>query len=231
MTTNNFYYALSLLDYVYGINMSEDLFEEIGLIAWNQIGNKRCKLYKYTACLDGCQKSLELPCNCDILEAVTTDFEDFQHVSNLHDRSLPGSFATETYIESTKSFKSPYYISGKFIPYERVGNTLYFTQPYNKVNILYKGVVLDENGLPEITDKEAQAIALYCAYIQKFKEGLASNNGNLINISDKLKQEWLKACDRARVPEDISQNEMDEILDAKNNWNRKIFRKSYKPLR
>lgn len=231
MTTNTFYYAMSLANQLYDLDMQEDAFEEIGLIAWNQIGNKRCKLYRYKICLDKCEKSIELPCNCDILESVTTDFEDFQHVSNIYDRSKPGSFTTESYIESRKAFNNPLYNSGKFIPYERVGNTLYFENPVGNINILYKGVILDENGLPELTDKEALAIATYCAYVSKFKEGIKNNNANLINISEQLRHKWLRECDQARVPEEVSQNEWDEILDAKNNWNRKIFRKSYKPLR
>lgn len=231
MTTNNFYYALSLAHELYDVDMQEDTFEELGLLAWNQIGNKRCKLYNYSVCLNDCQKSIELPCNCDIIEAVTTDIEDFQHVSNISDRGLKGSFVTEQYIESRKAFKHPLYNSGKFIKYERVGNTLYFNQPYNKINILYKGVMLDENGLPELTDKEAMAIATYCAYVTKFKEGLRTNNANIIKISEELRRRWLTQCDQARIPEDISQNEIDEVLDAKNNWNRKIFGRSYKPIR
>ena len=232
MTTNDFYYALTLIDTLYGIsNIQEEDFEEIGLIAWNQIGNKRCRLYKQTICMQGCENSIELPCNCDVLEAVTTDFEDFQHVSNVHDFSLPGSFSTESYIESQKRFKSPFYLPGKYVTFNRVGNTLYFTQHYDKVNILYKGVELDDKGLPMINDKEAQAIATYIAYILKFKEGLRTSNPNSIKMAEFLKSEWLKMCDRARVPEDISQNEMDEILDAKNNWDRKIFNKTYKPIK
>jgi hypothetical protein len=54
MTTNNFYYSLTLLDSLYGIELQEDDFEEIALIAWNLIGNKRCKLYKYSVCLNDC---------------------------------------------------------------------------------------------------------------------------------------------------------------------------------
>lgn len=231
MTTNNFYYALTLAEQLYGLNMQEDQFEEIGLLAWNQIGNKRCKLYRYSVCLNNCQREIELPCNCDILEAVTTDIEDFQHVSNVYNRSQPGSFSTEQYIESMKAFKNSLYTSGKFVKYERVGNTLYLDQPYDKIHILYKGVILDDNGLPELSDKEALAIATYCAYVAKYKEGLRTNNVNIIRLSETLNQKWLRQCDAARVPEDISQNEMDEILDAKNNWNRKIFRKSYKPMR
>jgi hypothetical protein len=34
---------------------------------------------------------------------------------------------------------------------------------------LYRGLILDEDGLPELTDKEVDAIAAYCAYTEKFK--------------------------------------------------------------
>lgn len=231
MTTNNFYYALTLLDTLYGINMNEDDFEEIAIIAWNQIGNKRCKTYRYTTCMNSCSKQIDLPCNCDILEAVTTDFEDFQHVSNQFNHAEPGSLAIESYIESNKAFRSHLYSSGKFIPYERVGDTLYFDQHHDKINILYRGIQLDDQGLPELNDKEALAIATYCAYISKFKEGMMTNNGNIINLANSLKQQWLVQCDQARVPEDISQNEWDEILDAKNSWDRKIQNRTYKPIK
>jgi hypothetical protein len=46
---------------------------------------------------------------------------------------------------------------------------------------------LDNDGLPEITDKEAMALATYCAWILKYREGLATNNANLLNIASTLK--------------------------------------------
>lgn len=46
-----------------------------------------------------------------------------------------------------------------------------------------------------------------------------------------LYQQWLKYCDSARVPISISQNEMNEILEAKSRWDRKIFNKAYKPVK
>lgn len=232
MTTNNFYYALSLADTLYGINISENSFEEIALIAWNQIGNKRVRLYNYSVCLPECgEKVIDLPCNLDILEAVTGNFEDFQHVSNTYNHGQPGSFTTEQFIEHRKRFTSPYYQSGKYIHYERVGDKLYIKDPVHKVNILYKGVILDENGLPEINDKEALAIATYVAYVTKYKEALITNNNHIFQMANSLKQQWMIQCDQARVTEEISQNEMDEILDAKNCFDRKIFNKSYKPIK
>ena len=222
---------MTLMESLYGITIPEDQFEEMGLVAWNLIGNKRYKLYRYSTCVKGCQTSIQLPCNADIIEAVTTSFEDWNSSSNLYPNGDINSAYVEEYIESRKDNKHPLYQGGKFIKYERVGDTLYFAQPYGQINILYKGVVLDEDGLPELTDKEALAIATYCAYVTKFKEGLMTNNKNLIEVADMLKQQWNIRCDQARVTDYINQNEMDQILEAKSNWNRKIHNKSYKPIR
>lgn len=230
MTRNNFYYALTLVDQLFGIEVQEDDFEEIALIAWNQIGNKRSRLYHYTTCLDECQKSLELPCNVDTIEAVTTNFEDYQHVTNHNDENYSSAYI-ENYIEHHKAFRNPLYARGKFVEYERVGDTLYFNQPYDKIHILYKGVVVDENGLPEINDKEALAIATFVAYTIKFKEGLMNNNKNSLELAQMLRQQWLVRCDQARVPEEMNQNDFDTILDIKNSSNRKLFGISFKPVR
>lgn len=228
---NNFHYALSLAETLYGVSMQDDQFEEIALVGWGLIGNKRSKLYRYTTCLNFCERELELPCNCDILEAVTTDWEDFQHVDNMSEYDKKGSFDTEQYIEHNKAFKRPDYASGKFVIYERVGNTLYFNQPYNKINILYRGLVLDDDGLPEITDKEAEALATYVAYVSKYKEGLVTNNANILQLAQMLKQDWLTKCDQARTDFQWTQNDYDEILDAKTNWDRKLQSRSYKLIR
>ena len=227
MTTNKFYYSTVLLEQLYGISLPDEQFEEIALIAWNLIGNKRCRLYRYSACPDD-NGAIELPCNADILEGVTYDFEDWNYVTNTTPNGDIGSAQTEHYIESTKEFQDPLYIRGTFVKYEQVGNTLYLQHPYGKINILYRGVILDEDGLPEITDKEALAIATYCAYTTKFKEGLMTNNANIIQVANVLKQQWNVQVDQARSPEYLTQNEMDQILDAKSNWNRKIHNKSWK---
>ena len=223
---------MSLCQTLYGIDLKEEDFEEIALIAWELIGNKRSRLYKYSTCLQSGQNQIELPCNCDILEAVTTNWEDFQHVDNTSVYERPGSFITEQYIEKYKNFQEPLYINGKFINYERVGNTLYFTNNIRgNINILYRGLILDDEGLPEITDKEALALATYCAYITKFKEGLITNNGNIIQLANTLKQQWNIQCDQARVDHNWSQNDYDEILDVKTCWDRKLHEKSYKLIR
>ena len=43
-----------------------------------------------------------------------------------------------------------------------------------------------------------------------------------------LKSRWDIQCDQARIDHYMSQNEWDEVLDAKTSWNRKQFGKSIK---
>lgn len=225
---NDFHYGLSLLETLYGLSMSEENYEETALVGWNLIGNKRTKLYRYSTCITDCSESVQLPCNVDQLEAVTTDFEEWDYSTNDTPNGNINSAFVESYIEHRKAFKDPLYISGKLIPYERVGDTLYFDKPYGKINILYKGLVLDDDGLPEITDKEATALATYCAYVIKFKEGIMTNNANIIQMANMLKQQWNIQCDQARADHYMSQNEWNQVLDCKTSWNRKSFGKSLK---
>jgi hypothetical protein len=46
---NDFHYGLVLLDMLYGVDIDESEYEELGLIAWNLIGNKNIKLYRFCA--------------------------------------------------------------------------------------------------------------------------------------------------------------------------------------
>ena len=187
MKLNDYHYALSLLNSLYGIDISEEDFEEISLVWWNLIGNKRTRLYKYSTCAGNSEEGVQLPCNCYEVEAVTTNFEEWNYSTNDTPNGDINSAFIEAYTENRKAFKDPFYSSGKYIRYERVGDMLYFENSYDKVNILYKGLVLDDNGLPQITDKEAMALATYCAYIIKFKEGIMTNNKNIIELSNILK--------------------------------------------
>jgi hypothetical protein len=193
MTLNNFHYALSLLETLYGVNLPEEQFEEIALVGFNLIGNKRSRLYRYCTCAHS--KEIELPCNAEFLESVTIPCEDWNYSTNDTLDGDPHSADIEQHIEERKHFTEPLHVSGKYVPYERVGNTLYFDKPYGKICILYKGLVLDDDGLPEITDKEAMALATYCAYVTKLKEGLQSNNTNTINLSSTLYNKWTLQCD------------------------------------
>ena len=227
---NDFNYIYTVANSLYGLELEPEQFEELGLTAWNLIGNKTVRLYNYSADISNDDFSVQLPCNCDIIEAVTYNHEDWNYSTNKTVNGDYNSQFTEQYIEARKLYQSPFYITGKYAKYERVGDTLYFDKDYGKVNILYKGIILDEDGLPKVNEKEALAIATYIAFATKQKQGWITNNQNIIQLAQYLYQQWLKYCDSARVPLSIDQNTMNQVLDAKSSWNRKVYNKAYKPI-
>lgn len=227
----NFNSVLYQANLLYGLDINEDTAIEIALIAWNKIGNKQQRLYRLKTDVDKETLSVELPCNCNEIEAVTYNFEDWQYTTNDTVHGDYNSQYVEHYIEGQKAFKNPYYASGKYVKYTRSGDTLYFENNPGTINILYKGVILDDDDLPYLTPKEVEAISCYLAFTTKFKEGIATHNQAILAEAQLLEQRWHKLCDAARVPTYINQNDMNRILDAKTSWNRKMFGKSYKPLK
>lgn len=227
---NNFRLAISMAHTLYDVPIKdEDDAIEVGLIAYKFIGNERTELKRVSLKVDCKTGQAELPCDVDFLEAVTyCGPEDWNYTSNIHEHGDLDSFYTENYIEHQKAFLDPLYISGKFVKYKRVGNTLYTNKGAGRINVLYHSIVTDEDGLPMITDKEATAIAEYIAYTYKYKEALRTNNQMAFQIAKDLKQSWLFHCDAARVPSYIDQNTMDRVLDRFSSFNKKTYGKSTK---
>ena len=219
---------------LYGIELTPDEFENIGIIAWGRIGNKQTGLYRVVlepVKIDDKLWSLELPCNADILESVTSEFEDWERTSNQALTNQSNSGWVEQYIEGGRSNSNSLYQSGRFIKYRREQNVLYFDQPYDKVFILYKGFIADDEGLPYLNEKEVDAIAAFCAFSNDLKSARVSRDKSSMELAMYMEQTWKRLCTRARVPEYLNQNQMDEILNVASSWDRKRFGKSFKPIR
>lgn len=219
---------------LYGLELNPDEFETLGLIAWDKIGNKKYRLYKYqtdpSIAEDG-SYYIDLPCNVDFIEAVTTNYEDYQKTTPTTISSNNQSGWIEDYVETRKYNTGSLYMSGKFIKYRQEGSRLYLADKFNKVNVLYKGIVADEDGLPTLNEKELDAIAAFCAYSNDFRQARVTKDRATFEMSQRMEQMWLLKCTQARVPDYINQNEMDEILNVGSSWDRKRFGKSYKPVR
>lgn len=219
---------------LYGVELNPDEFETMGMIAWGRIGNNNVALYRIViepTKIDDCVWAIELPCNADIIEAVTSEFEDWEKTSNQALTYQNNNGWIEQYIERGKLNTNALYQSGRFIKYRREQNTLYFDHPYKKVFILYKGFIADEEGLPFLTEKEVDAVAAFCAFTSDFKEARISKDRASMDIALYMEKNWQKLCTRARVPKYINQNQMDEILNVATSWDRKRFGKSFKPIR
>ena len=221
-----FYTAITHLKDFHGITMNPDEFESLAFHAWNHIGNKETKLYRFPTHIENYM--VALPCNVDIIESVNSTTEDFYKPENVT-REDYSMLTIASYIEGRKSYNSPLYQRGRLFKYELSGNTLYFPDLTNiDITILYKGILSDEDGLPNLNFKEVEAIANYCAFIHLRKQGMITKDSGLLQMSQLIQKEWQRSCEDARAPLYVSQNFMNDLMDVQANWDRKRFGKSFK---
>ena len=231
----NFKTAKSQLQTLYGISLSDDEFEEIALYGWDQINNKRYQIYVYDATVDS-NGIAYLPCNIEgenQIEAVLSKQEDAPIVTS----SSPGidlsKTLSENYSEAYKSWNhkgfSRRYHSGSLIHYEFLGDSIKINYKLNSIAILYRGILMDDDGLPYINKKERDAICAFCAFAYADKEAFGSKDKNQEYFSQKYENRWKVLKGKARCPISINQNQFDEIMDVKFRWDRKRYNLGYKP--
>lgn len=216
---------------LYGLELNPDEFETIGMIGWDKIGNKMLTIEKVTAqVINGI---VTLPCDVEAIESVTMDLADFQQTSNLRDTPLIYNQYVEKYIDLRRGNNlDPTYVDGKFVKYRPLNeNQIQISRPDGWVNIMYRSLMLDEDGLPKLNVKEVDAIAAYVAYAYTFKHAMMTRDQSTMQLSQILEQKWLKLCDHARTPMHMSQNDFDAIGDVRQSWDRKMFGKSFKPIK
>jgi hypothetical protein len=230
MEQRNFYEAKSHLYEFYGIDMDDDAFETIGLHAWDKINNKDYRFYTYIGKVSNFR--LDLPCNVDVIEYVQGAGESVGTTAPYSDMNAYNSSSIiEETIENYKGTASPYYGRGHYLEYTQSGNTLIFKRDNFQVKILYKGILVDDEGLPKLNFKEIEAIAIYCAYIDNQRKAMVTKDKSTFEIAQMLKQDWIRACANARTPIYLTQNAMDAILDVQSSWDRKRFGISLKAIR
>lgn len=222
-----FYAAYSHLNDFFDVHFNEEDFETIGLHAWYWIGNRRSRLYQFTD--KTINLRLDLPCNVDLIESVHGSYEDYQKTDNVL-RENHTKLTTESYIESRNTISHPLYRKGKLLDFYQEENTLVFSKDYPSVTVVYRGIIADEQGLPYINQKEVDAIATYCAYTFWQKKAWSTRDQFAMQNAQMLKRDWERAVLKARTPEIMTQNEMDEILDVSTRWDRKRYGMSYKPV-
>ena len=219
----------TMVNSIYGLTPNETDFEDIVMDGWQAINCKHTRLYRYIG--NTINRELELPCNVDDIESVHIPVVDAQLTSNKTNYIDIDSVLVESYIDAWNSGTDPFNQKGKYVKYKEGNNTLYFNRDYDKVIVVYHGIIVDEESwLPLINEKEMYAIAAFVAWREQFKDAIKKHNVDLIKLAQITEKEWLKKCNAARIKDHLSQNDMDTILDVKTRWDRKQFGKSLKPL-
>lgn len=213
MNLQNFKSIYPTLRTLYGIDVDPDDFEEIALVGWRRINNKHTRLYKFTG--DVKDGELSLPCNVVDIESVTIPIADAARTSNKENFGNVDAAFVEQYIDAVHNSRNPFNQKGTLVDYKEGDGVLYFARDYKHVTVVYHGVIMDDEDLPLINAKEADALALFVTHVVTYKDALRKHDKDAFTLAEDLNKKWLRACNAARISEHYSQNDMNAILDAR----------------
>lgn len=184
---------------------------------------------------------VSLPRNCEYIEAVfLSDYKpDFSTPFNSF-VEYAANFAPDyrTPRDTTKSKLSP---SGAYLTFDHLGDSIQIPEQVRgaqsntssiipgktHIGIIYKGQKVDENGDFVVTDRELMAIAYYHMYINLHKQAFqgVQTAAQLLQMVQPKMAHYVRA---AKLPERLTQNQKDKIMDAQVMIDRKLFKKPFK---
>jgi len=229
----NFTNAKSMMDLFYELDIQRDDFSELAYFAWKDIGNKYGSTHIYTGVV-GVDNKLVIPDNVEYIESVNYPyyFSDFLINNSIFIYVNGSRILTNkdeewnTYIDGSKRD-----VRGGNISYElESDNVISFPQGNfagRKISVLYHGLLVDEDCDPLLYYKEVKAIAHWVAFLIHKKR---ASGGNVIaaNMLPQVVKDAEKAMAAARIPEELTQNELDQIMNVRTSMDRKVYNSNYK---
>jgi hypothetical protein len=218
------YTAFALIGTLSGIKMDEERFLEFSHIALKQIGYN-VDIIKTKVLVEE-EGTIHIPYDSKTIIAVSDDegvFDSWEY-SQWSDGYISYNRMGNMYKDL-----SPRINEGmrSFVNYNFIPPNVIMVDPIleeEELYVLSRAVIVDEDGLPMITFKQARAIAYYCLYMnEERKEFAGIQTVNLPNLRNKA----LNAMADARVPESVTDNQIDQVLDHKVSFGRKTFNKPH----
>lgn len=91
-----------------------------------------------------------------------------------------------------------------------------------EIGIAYTGYMVDDEGFPLITRKQANALAAIAARNIVMRAALQGDR-NKAAMLELVTRDATRLKQAASIPEELTDNELDEMMDAQNTFNRKSF--------
>jgi|GEM_PF-2268346 len=226
----NIYSAQTKLEEDWGLVLKTPTFLEWAYNAASKIGfNKNFVKIGVTVLEDGL---VSLPFKAENIKSVTTDYNNFLswNVLNadiLNENGIP-KIIDRFGIATEDLSLNPDQLKGNYVDFIFENESELMVNPElkgRKVYVLALVKMVDDDNLPLFTEKQIEAIATYCAYIYTRRNAFAGIKGLDLAF---MKSEADKAIASARIPDYISDNEWDRVLDAKTSFNRKSYNKSFR---
>jgi len=239
----NFLAAKFLLKDLTGITMTDEDFIEKAYRGYRKIGNIATATYKYKGKVEN--QKIKLPCNIEFMESLSTGDIVLDSINDIIfvSENPTGPITSQYYYPDIIAFdninkinlsRTNLHPTGTFVPYEIIGKNEYLLVNEKlegeELLVIYRGQVLDEDGLPSLTAKEVEALAYYVAYLEVQKRIFMKEPG-MADMFAIIKPEYIRTMAAAKIPEYVSQNFWDELLSANTRFDRKTFNNSYRLIR
>jgi hypothetical protein len=216
--------AQALYTDLVGLKINDQQFLEFANIGMEKIG-KNIEPVKVVADVED-DGYCYLPCDAKQILSVTDDRSHFDswEYSYFYEGEISFNRMGDRAIDRSPSLHadSRSYIDFNFMPPNkvRVDKTLAGEAIY----IAAKMLLQDISGNYLINLKQAEALCYYVAYLKTQRDAFAGIQGIDLQY---IRQRALNAITDARIPDEVSDNELDRMLDARASFGRKSFNKDF----
>ncbi len=219
----------------YGLEMKQDEFIEEGYNVWREIGNQAPVLTRFFTKVPE-DYIIELPPGCEFIESVVIMNEPERLTTfdseGKKDRTLPAYIVADNEPTINQSLETSKY--GKSVNYILVGeNAIKLTSAdtvYRDIMIVYRSLLVNEDdGLPLLNDKEVAAIAAEVTRREVARQAFQGIKGKAEMLSY-IEKEANRLMAAAKIDEYINDDAIDQILDIKTTFDRKVYGRRYNPL-
>jgi hypothetical protein len=218
----------------YKIVLDDDTFIERAYWIWRSIGNiaGETKVAYINVSSD---LIVTLPQDCEFIQSLTTtDFQD--------DRNYGGSFGDYSFNAKGRQSEvrpdpattsveanarvSDSTVAGERLNYKTFPGHLQLTSPLmagKSATLVYKSIVVGEDGLPLLNDPEVEAIVVTMA-LREAEQSLFGGQPNSAELVAYLTTQSEKLLAGAKSSDEkISDDALDKLLDIKTSWGRKCY--------
>ena len=221
---------------LYGTSIDEFDYIDIAIDALRDIKHYGITEYIAYVILDKEGKAY-LPCNLNNIDAVTTAAMGQEQFHTRVEYKMENcEQVTDDYYASKKIMDSLSHVRAKnmfiknsYLSYTLEDNNIIRVvgMEEEKIAVAFTGIKTDDDGYPMITRKQANAIAAVTAKVIAVRSGFLGNK-LAIGMLDYIDPEAARLKQSASIPEEITDNEIGEILNIQTCFNRKMPNRSSK---
>lgn len=232
--TQNIRAGLPIMKTKYGLTIDEYDYLDIAVDLIRDIKHYGIQPFKAFVKVDK-KGYIRIPCNMDILEGIVTahqgeiEYRD-REVTELKDISNDGYYTANTVRNLLEwPVRTMNIIDGQ-LSYKLEKDRIKIYDDFyrgKEICIAYTGFLIDDEGYPLITRKQANALAAGAAKIVIMKAAMVGDQKKA-QMMEFITQEAARLKQAASIAEDISDSELDELLNAHTTFNRKAYNRPNK---